>query len=107
MARQEGNETCTYEAWGIDGSQMAADVPLPEIVRWLNEVIVGWRNYFSFGNGTRQFQALDEYVRMRLLRFYRRKTGSRAKGVRGRFEDWLKNSGIEPFFQKGIFGQAR
>ena len=63
--------------------------------------------YFSFGNGTRQFQALDEYVRMRLLRFYRRKTGSRAKGVRGRFEDWLKNSGIEPFFQKGIFGQAR
>ena len=82
-------------------------IPLPEIVRWLNEVIVGWRNYFSFGNGTRQFQALDDYVHMRLLRFFRRKMGSRAKGVRRRFEDWLKNSGIEPFFQKGIFGQAR
>jgi group II intron reverse transcriptase/maturase len=81
-------------------------IPLPEIVRWLNEVIVGWRNYFAFGNGSRQFQALDNYVRMRLLRFFRRKMGSRAKGVRQRFEDWLKTSGIEPFFQKGIFGQA-
>lgn len=81
-------------------------IPLPEIVRWLNEVIVGWRNYFAFGNGTCQFQSLDSYVWKRLFRFYRRKMGSRAKGVQQRFSDWLKTSGIELFYQKEVFGQA-
>lgn len=81
-------------------------IPLPEIVRWLNEVIRGWRQYFGYGNGTRQFQSLDRYVRLRLWKFYRRKLGNRAKNVSSRFEAWIQQCGIEPFYRKGIFGRV-
>jgi RNA-directed DNA polymerase len=81
-------------------------LPLEEVVRLLNAIIVGWRNYFLFGNGTRHLQWLDRYVRMRLAHFYSRKLGSRAKDKWHRFEEWLKQSGIEYFFQSGTFGQA-
>ncbi len=78
---------------------------LMEIVKKLNEIISGWRNYFSFGNGTRKFQILDRYVRARLLRFYRRRIGPRGKKVKCRFEHWYEHCGIESFYRKGIFGR--
>jgi RNA-directed DNA polymerase len=81
-------------------------VPLAKVVTWLNEVIVGWRNYFSFGNGTNQLDALDHYVWRRLRIFYRHKMGTRAKDLEKRFEDWLKGCGVEHFFRKGIFGRT-
>ncbi len=81
-------------------------MPLAKVVTWLNEVITGWRNYFSFGNGTRQLQALDDYVWRRLWRFYRHKMGTRAKKINKRFEDWLNGCGIAHFFYKGIFGRT-
>jgi group II intron reverse transcriptase/maturase len=64
-------------------------IPLAKVVERLNAAIVGWRNYFSFGNGTRQFQLLDQYVWMRLWHFYRRKMGNRARNVCHRYKDWL------------------
>jgi RNA-directed DNA polymerase len=81
-------------------------LPLEKIVRQLNEIIVGWRNYFLFGNGTQKLQLLDCYVQMRLWHFFRRKLGSRAKEKWRRFEDWYKKSGIDYFFQKGKFGSG-
>jgi RNA-directed DNA polymerase len=81
-------------------------VPIQVIVKQLNAIIVGWRNYFLFGNGARHFQALDRYVQMRLAHLFRRKLGSRAKNVWLRFESWFEGSGIKYFFQNGTFGRA-
>lgn len=81
-------------------------LPLSKIVEWLNSVIIGWRNYFQIGNSTRQLQQLDQYVEMRLYRFFRRKMGSRAKNVSEQYADWFKSSGLQSFFQKGRCGQA-
>jgi group II intron reverse transcriptase/maturase len=80
--------------------------PLIEIVRKLNEVIIGWRNYFSIGNGTLKLQMLDRYVRARLMRFYRRKIGTRGKNIKRRSEVWLKRSGIASFYRKGMFNRT-
>jgi group II intron reverse transcriptase/maturase len=79
-------------------------VPLSKIIQWLNEVIRGWRQYFGLGNGTRQFQQLDQHVRIRLYRFFRRKLGSRAKHIPERFNRWIVSCGVERFYQTGIFG---
>jgi RNA-directed DNA polymerase len=83
-------------------------VTLHETVRQLNEVIRGWRQYFGWGNGTRQFQAMDHYLRSRLWRYYRRRAGGNAKWMAmvRRFQRWILHCGIEPFYQTGIFGTA-
>jgi len=83
-------------------------VSLRVIVRWLNEVIRGWRQYFACGNGTRQFQAMDHYLRMRLWRFFRRRSGNRAKGstVYDRYMRWIQGCGVEHFYHRGIFSRA-
>jgi len=37
--------------------------PLAEVIKYLNRVIRGWRNYFRIGNSTMKLQQLDRYVR--------------------------------------------
>jgi hypothetical protein len=55
--------------------------PLEEVVKYLNKVIRGWRNYLRIGNSTEKLQDLDCYVRQRLRRFVR--SGKRALERRG------------------------
>jgi group II intron reverse transcriptase/maturase len=81
-------------------------IPLTDLVRWLNELIRGWRAYFAFGNGTRHFASLDHYVFLRLFRFFRAKLGSHGKGAVQRFKDWYSGCGIERFYRPGIFGRS-
>ena len=45
-----------------------AHLPLEEVVTTLNRVLRGWGNYFRYGNSSRQFAAVDSYVRQRLAR---------------------------------------
>lgn len=45
--------------------------PLAEVIKYLNRVIRGWRNYFRIGNSTMKLQQLDRYVRQRLRQWMR------------------------------------
>ncbi len=47
----------------------------------LNAVLRGWGNYFRTGNASRHFNAIDEYVRKRLVRIKQRRGGDRRKPV--------------------------
>lgn len=60
-------------------------LPMPDIVKRLNPVIIGWRNYFKVGNSTRQLQQLDWYVWLRLWMFEKR-----TRGRPGRSGVWFK-----------------
>jgi group II intron reverse transcriptase/maturase len=43
-----------------------APLPIREVVINLNRVLRGWGEYFRYGNSSRQFAAVDSYVRLRL-----------------------------------------
>jgi group II intron reverse transcriptase/maturase len=45
-----------------------APLPISDVVVNLNRVLRGWGNYFRYGNSSRQFAAVDSYVRLRLAR---------------------------------------
>ncbi|MGH9127424.1 MAG: group II intron reverse transcriptase/maturase [Acidimicrobiales bacterium] len=59
-------------------------VPTEELVGEINQFLRGWGQYFRFGNSTRHFQALDEYVveRMALLLSKRHGRAGRGHGLK-------------------------
>lgn len=71
-----------------------------EIIRRLNPIVRGRRNYFSIGYSTKMFLQLDRYIYFRLKRMARakqkRKNRSRVKS----FDIWYKKSCIEKFHSK-------
>ncbi len=77
---------------------------LEEIVRHLNPVIRGWRNYFQIGNSTKRLQDLDRYVQRRLRRLIRAMRGTRGHWKEKVFVTWIKGSGLAYFYQPGICG---
>jgi group II intron reverse transcriptase/maturase len=76
--------------------------PLPEVIKFLNRVIRGWRNYFRIGNCTLKFQQLDRYVRYRLEQWVRSKQGSRGHWNEHAFRALITQHGLEYFYQTGI-----
>jgi group II intron reverse transcriptase/maturase len=76
--------------------------PLEEVIRYLNMIIRGWRNYFRIGNSTTKFQELDLYVRQRLRQWVRTQKGSRAHWNERGFELLIAHSGLEYFYRSGI-----
>ncbi|WP_369412832.1 group II intron maturase-specific domain-containing protein [Oceanobacillus alkalisoli] len=46
---------------------------LEEMIRKLNEVIRGFSNYFRIGNVRRKFRRLDEWIRMRVRAYIRKR----------------------------------
>ena len=56
---------------------------LAERIRELNPVLRGWGRYFSAGNSTGKFAAVDQYVYLRLAIFLRSKHQRRYLGVVG------------------------
>src|SRR4029077_13463155 len=48
-----------------------------EVIRVLNPVLRGWGGYFRTGNASDKFNAVDGYVRQRLLRLLARRGGQR------------------------------
>lgn len=46
---------------------------LSEMIKKLNEVVRGFGNYFGIGNVKKKFQRLDEWMRMRVRAFMRKK----------------------------------
>lgn len=81
-------------------------LPRGIMVRRLGEVIRGWRTYFLYGNGSKQFRSLDRYARQRLRRFYGRQMGCRARNIDARFCRWYATCKVERFYRSGVFGRA-
>ena len=75
---------------------------LSEVIKYLNRVIRGWRNYFRIGNCTLKFQQLDRYVRYRLEQWVRSKQGPRGHWDEIAFRTSLKQHGLEYFYLPGI-----
>ena len=48
-----------------------------EVIAEINPILRGWGNYFRTGNASGKFQAVDRYVRERLLRLLTRRGGQR------------------------------
>jgi RNA-directed DNA polymerase len=76
--------------------------PLSEVIKFLNRVIRGWRNYFRIGNCTLKFQQLDCFVRYRLEQWVRSKQGSRGHWNEHAFRALITQHGLEYFYQNGI-----
>jgi RNA-directed DNA polymerase len=49
-------------------------VPLPQMIEELNEHLVGWANYFSYGYPRKGFRQINAYVRQRLTGHVRRRS---------------------------------
>lgn len=75
---------------------------LPEVIKFLNRVIRGWRNYFRIGNCTLKFQQLDRFVRYRLEQWVRAKIGSRGHWKELAFRALMTEHGLEYFYLHGI-----
>jgi RNA-directed DNA polymerase len=75
---------------------------LTEVIKFLNRVIRGWRNYFRIGNCTLKFQQLDRFVRYRLEQWVRAKIGSRGHWNELAFRALMTEHGLEYFYLHGI-----
>jgi group II intron reverse transcriptase/maturase len=82
--------------------RMRLSNPLPEVIKFLNRVIRGWRNYFRIGNCTLKFQQLDRFVRYRLEQWVRAKIGSRGHWNELAFRSLMTEHGLEYFYLHGI-----
>jgi RNA-directed DNA polymerase len=82
--------------------RMRLSNPLSEVIKFLNRVIRGWRNYFRFRNSTQKFQQLDCYVRYRPEQWVRSKQGSRGHWNELTFRASLLQQGLEYFYLPGI-----
>jgi RNA-directed DNA polymerase len=78
--------------------------PLEEVVKYLNKVIRGWRNYFRVGNSTMKLQDLDRYVWYRLRQWLRSRKGARGRWSEKAFVAVLGRSGLESFYVSGTCG---
>ncbi len=75
--------------------------PIEEVIRFLNMVIRGWRNYFRIGNSTKKYQDLDRYVEERLRRWVRSQKGTRGHWNERDFNTLMARCGLEYFFSTG------
>jgi group II intron reverse transcriptase/maturase len=73
-----------------------------EVIKFLNMVIRGWRNYFRIGNCALKFQQLDRYIRYRLEQWIRAKLGSRGQWNEIAFRALITQLGLEFFYKNGI-----
>ena len=78
--------------------------PLEEVVKYLNKVIRGWRNYFRIGNSTKKLQDLDRYVRHRLRQWLQSRQGARGRWSEKAFHAVVAQSGVELFYLPGTCG---
>ena len=74
---------------------------LQEIIKFLNPVIRGWRNYFRVGNSTKKLDQLDQYVWHQLWRWMRARKGSRGHWNERVFDAIMAHGGLEDFYQNG------
>ena len=82
--------------------RMSLSNPLSEVIKFLNRVIRGWRNYFRIGNCTLKFQQLDRYIRYRLEQWVRSKQGPRGHWNELAFRALIIQHRLEYFYLPGV-----
>lgn len=60
--------------------------PIDEVIVDLNRLLIGWRNYFSYGTVSKAYRVIDQYVADRLRRFLVRRHKGTHHGTQ-RFPD--------------------
>jgi len=68
---------------------------LAEVVGGINPVLRGWGAYFRYGNSSRKFSAVDNFVHKRLAKLASTKHGVHGRNWEARFNDaWITNLGV-------------
>ncbi len=68
---------------------------LHHVVADLNPVLRGWGNYFRYGNSSRKFNTVDDYVHQRMAKLASVKHGLSGRNWTTRFTyRWLTDLGI-------------
>ena len=82
-------------------------LPVNDVVRNLNQFLVGWRSYFRHGNSTKVFHDLDRFAVERLARFISNKHGHHGRG----YGMWVlrgnRNLGLQQLVGNVRHGAAR
>ncbi len=72
-----------------------ANWPLDQVVADTNPALRGWCAYFTVGNSSEMFSAVDDYVHLRMARLARTKYGLHGRNWATRFTyGWLTDLGI-------------
>jgi hypothetical protein len=72
-----------------------APLPMSDVVVNLNRVLRDWGEYFRYGNSSRQFAAVDSYVRLRLARLASVKHGRPGRNWTTSYNyAWSKRLGV-------------
>ena len=53
--------------------------PIGDVVKWLNQFLIGWANYFKTGHPRKEFNSLNHYVLWCMYRFLNRRSQRRFK----------------------------
>jgi len=75
-----------------------------EVIEVLNPVLRGWGNYFRTGNASAKFNAIDGYVRMRLVRLLRNRSQRRQPIIS---REWTHVRFVEDFGLHKLLGTIR
>ena len=58
---------------------------LDDVVKKLNPILRGWMNYFRFGNSSRKFSHIDDYLHERLALWWNKKHQKSGRGWKSNF----------------------
>jgi RNA-directed DNA polymerase len=55
-------------------NKQASHEPIPRLIRQVNEHLLGWSRYFSYGYPRKAMREINHYVRNRIIRHLRRRS---------------------------------
>lgn len=70
---------------------------MEEIVKKVNPIVRGWRNYFKWGNCSEQFSMLNRFLFHRFKKVFKRKYSRRVSNYILDYEEWIHKTRIETF----------
>ena len=88
-----------------DRRRRAGMKDIREVIGELNPVLRGWGNYFRTGNASAKFNAIDRYVRERLVQLLVKRGGQRRRPVNPR--QWPHNRFVKEHGLHKLLGTIR
>ena len=72
-------------------------LPLPKVVKALNQQLIGWRNYFSLGYKKKVYSGINHYLDFKFWKFCARKSQRKMKlpEASSSWHNFAKNLGLE------------
>ena len=75
----------------ILGPRAILNWSIDEVVKEINPILKGWMNYFKFGNSTRKFARIDNYVHERVALWWNKKHQRTGRGWYAIFTGFTRN----------------